>query len=452
MTTILPPTDRAGRLCGMQKRKPGAVYRRTTNLLSVPCEEGDLLYQTLTGEVLLLAQDEIPDEDVLIAHWILVPTDYDEGEHLQSVRKILRMMTKKRGVTAFTILTTTDCNARCFYCYELSMARKNMSDETARATADYIARVCGGEPVRLHWFGGEPLYNRRAIEIITDRLRKLGVDYTSKMTTNGYYLDRATAAAAVGDWHLDRVQITLDGTRAVYNKTKAYINRDPDAFGRVLDNITACLEAGIRVQIRLNMDEKNADDLMDLADELGEHFAGRKGLSVYTAVLRPMAGPVHQFGTAGEETRRALALVQKLESLGLTAGSVLPGQEHGEDESAPGPTRMNRDIRLNRCMADNEGSDTILPDGTLVRCEECAGADATGNVFDGQRDAAVLRSWQETAEYPECRACPGRPLCLPLKKCPWNTGHCAASAKASKLHGLETALRMVYGAWKRDNR
>ena len=444
MRTILPPTDRAGKLCGRQKRKPGAAYRPTTNRMIVPCGDGELWYQTLTGELLLFGPGEIPDEDELISRWFLVPGDYDEQTHLHSLRKVLLLARKRHGIHSFTILTTTDCNARCFYCYELGAARVPMSEETARETADYIARARGGADVRLHWFGGEPLYNRNAIEIITDRLRELGISYTSVMTTNGYYLDRETAAHAVGGWCLRRVQITLDGTREIYNKTKAYIDRnDPDPYGRVLENIGHCLDAGIAVQLRLNMDGKNAEDLNLLADELGGRFSDRKDLVVYVAVLREFAGSVHNFRSEEEETELSMALIRRLESNGLRTGRAISDRREAGNLRDDREHGWNRDIRLNCCMADNDGHEVILPDGTIGKCEHFNDAETVGHILRAEKDEPVLRAWREPAEMPECADCPHSPRCVHLKKCPWEA-KCPPSARAVRLHAMEQAILAMY--------
>ena len=93
---------------------------------------------------------------------------------------------------SFTILTTTKCNARCFYCYEMKSKNKHhMTPETALKAANYIASVAPkGKTINLNWFGGEPLFNMKAIDIITQRIRDLGVNFMTSFTTNGYLFDK----------------------------------------------------------------------------------------------------------------------------------------------------------------------------------------------------------------------------------------------------------------------
>lgn len=64
-----------------------------------------------------------------------------------------------------------------------------MSNETAHKAAAYIAAHCGGEKVHLHWFGGEPLFNKQVIDIICTDLTEKGIVYESMMISNGYLFD-----------------------------------------------------------------------------------------------------------------------------------------------------------------------------------------------------------------------------------------------------------------------
>ncbi len=164
-------------------------------------------------------------------------------------------------ITDYTIFTTTDCNARCFYCFEKNAARIPMSPGSAEKTAGFIAGHCGGNEVSISWFGGEPLYNMEAIDIICRGLRERGIPFNSKIVSNGYLFDREIIGRAKVDWELRSVQITLDGTEDVYNKAKAYIYKGVNAFRRVIGNIHLLLDAGIAVDIRLNIDTYNADNL-----------------------------------------------------------------------------------------------------------------------------------------------------------------------------------------------
>jgi len=137
---IKSPMSTVQGVCGNQKPRSGVQYRPSKHCITIQCGEGTLLYHTLTGALLLLPGGEMPEKtrQGLIRGWYLVPEDFNERRHADDVKKIVRLLQPKGPEkTNFTILTTMDCNARCFYCYELGFRRISMSGETARAAAKF---------------------------------------------------------------------------------------------------------------------------------------------------------------------------------------------------------------------------------------------------------------------------------------------------------------------------
>lgn len=325
MQTILPPSGNTIKILGKPKPAEHGL-RWMTYVLAQPVEGGVLVFHTLTRALLLLTPEEYAAPDNLPElrdGWFRVPQEMNDQKYADQVRFIRRTMHKKpKHITNYVIFTTTDCNARCFYCYEMGRSRIPMSAETAHKAADYIAAHCGGEKVRIQWFGGEPLFNKAVIDIICNDLVAKGVEYHSTMISNGYLFDDATVKQAVELWKLKRIQITLDGTEDMYNRSKAFIYKDgPSPYQVVLANIERLLDAGISVGIRLNMDNHNAENLMLLADELYARFAGRKRFFVYSHTLFEFSGNQSARVRAEEERRqlyeKQTQLRQKLEKYGI---------------------------------------------------------------------------------------------------------------------------------------
>ena len=289
-------------LLGLQAIKD-CTYRMSHYCLMIHYDNVSLLFNNLSGELLMLEAGESLEQnrEELIRHWFLVPDNFDEYKYAVQYKHVLSLMEPRiNALTSFLIFPTTDCNARCFYCYELGRNRVNMSDKIAHDTALFIKQKSLGNDVRLRWFGGEPLFNLRAIDIITEDLRANDVVFKSQMTSNGYLFDESTVKRAVENWKLDSIQISLDGTEKVYNKSKAFIYRDTNAFKRVLHNIGLLLNAGVEVNIRLNMDKHNYEDLIILCKELSERFYGNDKLNVYAALLRDFGYSIHDFNDADD--------------------------------------------------------------------------------------------------------------------------------------------------------
>lgn len=435
MKTIRPAFATVAGVCGSQKVKANVEYIPSRHCLRVPCQAGELLYHALTGALVLLPKGLTgeSDREELIKNWFLVPEDFDEIRHVDDVKRIVAMLKPSvREKTNFTILTTTDCNARCFYCYELGIRRFPMAEKTAREVALYIARACGGKRVSLRWFGGEPLYNRQAIDTICKTLGQNGISYESSMVSNGFYLDEQTARKAVVDWRLTKAQITIDGTETIYNRTKAYIDAEQNPYARVMGNIQSALSVGIAVTIRLNMDARNAWDLLRLLDDVKARFEGSDNLDIYIALLHEFEGKIHRHETDRQAEEAYGLLRDKAEAMGMLRRKPL-------SDGFP----------VNYCMADSEACETILPDGRTGRCEHFSEAMVTGNIRDEGRDEAVTKRWKEPLRVPECGVCALYPQCRKLKLCEWNEDGCSGLDRAIKTDALKREILEAYREYKK---
>ena len=444
MKMILSPDKATLALCGVQKRKQ-VPYRWTGHMITVPCADGLLIYQTLTGALCLLSQEEqdslcfdeqgfllctldTPLAEKLIYSWFLVPAEFDECKMADDTRRLASLVRgTPKNKTSFTVLTTTDCNARCYYCYEMGIRRFPMTEAVARDVGNYIVRVSGGERVSLSWFGGEPLLNSAAIDTICGILRENNISYKSILTSNGYYLNQTIAEKAAKEWLVTQVQITLDGTAERYNRVKSYLHPCENPFARVLDNIDFALCVGIEVVIRLNMDRSNAKNLSDLVDVLAERFAGRENLYAHVILLVGISGPVHSFASEGEADACRKRLVEKLDRLGwVKKGTVSSG------------------IRVNQCIADNDACEVILPDGHIQMCEHYDESEIVGSIYDARRDRAIIQKWKETVRFPNCRSCPLFPQCVSLRHCAWWKNGCSDIMRKNQLERIKTRVFTAY--------
>ena len=156
------------------------------------------------------------------------------------IQKLVRLIGKnsKKGYNYFEILTTTRCNANCFYCYESNLNKtETMTKETAENLIQFMIKHRFGEqPLTIQWFGGEPLLNQRIIDYIVDRLNELEIPFSSTMISNAFLLNEETIEK-LEKWKLKSIQITLDGLNDDYNKAKNYVYTDVDAYLTVMNNI-----------------------------------------------------------------------------------------------------------------------------------------------------------------------------------------------------------------------
>lgn len=417
--------------------KSSDKWRLSNYCISSITEDGVLLFNLLTREMLLLNQAEFDslDNDYLRKNFFLVPASSNEKELADICRIILG---SKRPVlseiNSYVIFTTTDCNARCFYCFEKGRSREPMSEETAYKLLDYIKRKSKGKPVILRWFGGEPLMNTKVIDIICNGLIDADISYHSTMVSNGYLFDDDLIQKAVELWKLKGVQITLDGTENVYNKVKAYVEYTQSPYSVVMANIAKLAAKSINVRIRMNMDLYNADDLLKLCYDLVDRFKGISHVKAYAHHLFKDGVAIGSLHSDEEWEKRDLA-ISKIEDVLRSNGLI------SVRGFSPKP-------RLNHCMADDGTFVTVLPNGNIGLCEHHTEGEFIGNLDSDEFDMDVVKSWRETVpEIEECKSCFYFPDCINLRKCT-NATVCYPQYRASRRREVIRQMQFVYDKWK----
>ena len=414
-------------------------YRLTHYAVAEPVEDGILLFNTLTRELLLLTQEEYDnalENQQLREKWFVVPNDLEEKKLVQLVRFVQKTMNKEKpGLTHFNIYTTTDCNARCFYCFELGRQRIPMSDETAIKTAEFIIKNNNGNPVTINWFGGEPLFNSRVMDIICQKIRDAGISYKTSMITNGYLLNDENVQKCVNLWNMRRIQISMDGTEAVYNKTKRYIYKEGNPFQIVMGNIQRLLDHDISVIVRVNMDFFNAEDLSIFAEQLAERFGGHRRFHMYSYLIidEKKAWDKHHSLEEWDALYEAKAkLEKKMTDLGIFSGRAL---------------RISKKLPYAACMVENDNNIVVCPDGSLGICEHYSETELIGHLDSDERNQAVIDSFRVRWEdIPECDTCFYYTECIRLKKCPY-IYPCFEPQRKENLRNTINTMRNEYRFW-----
>ena len=390
------------------KLRPGTVYRLSHFVYPFETEGKVLIKNTLTRQVYELDKNEwvalkegtLPEEtrDMLARFCFLVEKEYDEVSQYWLALNTLRALKKKpRGISYYTILTTTACNARCFYCYEEGMRFRSMTTETADAVAEFISRTKIDGAPRIHWFGGEPLMGVPTISRICRILRDKGVEFTSEITTNGTLLTPEIAQEAKELWNLKKAQVSMDGAREDYEARKRYVDPANCNYDAAMRAVELFSDTGAFVAIRCNYDAENLPRIGEFFNDCRERFKDRKNIQVYTAQL---------FHSADEQ-----------ESCEQYVAAKAVEADYGKP-SAGRSLIVDHDMRTSHCMADLTGSSIIIgTEGELHICELELDATPIGTVFDETPPAwpAPLTGMADI-----CRDCCFLPDCTPFRKfrCP----------------------------------
>lgn len=316
-------------------------------------EKGDqcVVFNTFSNSIVILTKDEahalqsmkgLTDEELRAysEQGIIIEDNVDE----LAMMRFDNAYFAATGGYHFRILTTTACNARCTYCYEKGIAVITMTDETVEKVVTFIQNtVTSNKPIRIEWFGGEPLVNMPVIQKICERLTKLGLVFESTMVTNGILLDNKIAKKLKDTCHLSKAQITLDGLADVYSAVKGV---PQSCFDKVISNIALLASNEITVHVRMNYAD-NHGALLDLINYLGDKLGFNKWIFYYVYPIFEGKESVSK-----EIMEKVLNLNDSLLSAGLMKKSDL----------------YKFTYRQTRCFATGYNSFTIAPDGKLYNC------------------------------------------------------------------------------------
>lgn len=255
------------------------------NLLEVPVRENTIILNGNTGAMVRVGKEEYltfkkyqngtkkidRKEDFtkeLIRLGFIVENEYDENAIRHS---IIEKNEDSSGMSKTAVIVLTyACNFGCPYCYENDV--KNHSSETiSYSQIDSIMQICGENIKHFTLFGGEPL-----LPITRELIVYLSEAYGDKeyaIITNGYYL--AEYIDVLKKMKISYVQVTLDGEETIHNKTRILKNGGP-TFNKIFEGIEACLQNGITVKIRMNVNSLNVDNCYTFREKIIEKYSDYK--------------------------------------------------------------------------------------------------------------------------------------------------------------------------------
>lgn len=381
-------------LFGYQIIQPNIEYIRSSFLIEHKYKDKCFLLNTLTSEIICYDENEGLHDKFLIEHWFKIDKNVDQYSIAKLYRQNREYNYKYKPESAphkAVIFTTMDCNARCYYCFENGRHRKNMSDETAIKVGNFL--VSKNKSYEIDWFGGEPLYNPNAIRIITDILRKNNVDFTSQFTTNGYLLDAFSLYELKYKWNTKSIQITLDGTEEIYLKSKNYVNKDKDAFKKVLNNLFTISQDGIRVCIRYNISTTNSSDIKCLIDEIVSDKRFNPNISMYAArLIREESNTEEDEITLCREEEN---INRYILSLGIASTT----------------RQMFITYSDSYCLADAGNCYVINIDGNLGRCEHYSDTNQLCSIDNREINVKEICKFTEHRRCENCKKCELYPTC-----------------------------------------
>ncbi|HEX7119828.1 MAG TPA: radical SAM protein [Longimicrobiales bacterium] len=276
----------------------------------------------------LRAHEVAPPAKPLYGDWVSEPTSRGGGEAYELSARSMESLRRRGYLTSMTpqeeegffariakkmhrwsranppsyiIMPTYSCNLRCSYCFQDHMRTNPAFQHLLRRMTEPMAdRILAAMPQierdhgiedgdevtrRIKFFGGEPLLaaNRPIVEYIMTRARAMGEAVFSAVSN-------ATELEAyddlLGEAGIRQIQITLDGPPEEHDTRRIYADGS-GSFAKIARNIDLCLDRGVKIGIRVNLDRNNIELLPRLCDVIVDRgWPERKGFSMYAAPIQ----------------------------------------------------------------------------------------------------------------------------------------------------------------------
>jgi uncharacterized protein len=197
--------------------------------------------------------------------------------------------------TVFIVVPTYQCNLRCPYCFQSHKMHAGLGEFSSIMSIDQandvfatidrflqpgsFARALGvTQPdevtadqkhgVEITLFGGEPLLevSRPVVKHIVEESARRG--FSVGAITNAVELD--AYADLLGPGLISTLQVTIDGGPETHDRRRIGPNYSR-TFDQITNNVDLALSRGVRVGIRINVDQANTE----AADALHPYFRSR---------------------------------------------------------------------------------------------------------------------------------------------------------------------------------
>lgn len=393
--------------------------RYKLSLFNIPLREtsaGVYYYNTLSKAILLISNDIINKlteekfseiDDVILAelfrNGFLIRMEQDELSILQTAYKKAH---NQHDFVNIVLIPTFACNFSCPYCFEGEKPAFNKLEieNYFSVLKEFSKReFLSKKHVHLSLFGGEPLlvynYFQDYFLFLEELSREFGFQYSSNLTTNGYLLSEENFKEMFSVFHLESVQITLDGNEETHNSTRTSA-KSKKTFSHILSNFKKLLHYvdynGEKCDIKLRVNLIN-NTLNDIEEMLLLFDAKEK--KNFTIYFRPIYNT--KFFHISNDNRKNLKAFYEL---ALQMGFCFTFGE-----------------AVNFCHCEGDGGldqYCIIPDCTIWKCindfnERRAkiGSICRDGTFLLEQDN--LSHWMKNDPFsdPTCRSCKWLPIC-----------------------------------------
>lgn len=317
---------------------------------------GALISKNNYNKYLDFVNKDIPiDDDKFLEDlkkgFFLINDDIDELKILRY--NLLRDKFNTRSL-AFTIAPTSDCNFRCVYCYEKDAIKptymlKEEQDRIINLVKDNVKYI---HSLNITWYGGEPLLAFDAIEYLSEEFIKLceefNVNYSAGIITNGYLLTK-DKLEKFKRFHINFMQITLDGTAEHHNISRPHKDKVP-TYEKIISNLEENYSILPQVALRINVDKSNIDSGVSILNEL---------------IKKGMCGRISPYMARIVDDNNCYDCNKCIDKFNFLNKEF---EFYVSSSELTNPTSKYPTLRTAYCGADRNNSFIINADGKLYKC------------------------------------------------------------------------------------
>ncbi len=174
----------------------------------------------------------------------LNPYDF-KRENPFSMRDIKEALTGK--LQGLYLNITSKCNLSCSYCifggdytHHNDLAQQEMSWDVAREAMDFfLSQSREDGPLRVDFFGGEPLLSfgliERVVNGLKEKIRPRNQELAVTITSNGTVMNDKIADFLIRNGVI--LQISVDGEKELHDGKRKFKNSDAGSFDTVMKNL-----------------------------------------------------------------------------------------------------------------------------------------------------------------------------------------------------------------------
>jgi uncharacterized protein len=168
-----------------------------------------------------------------------------------------------------TLITTSDCNLRCRYCFANSGDSANiMPENVAFASIDHALSVSAGRRLSVAFFGGEPSLTAKLIKRVVEYARRRvqqapdvrGVEFS--ITTNGVMSSSFLDFLIANDF---QITLSSDGPAEIQDFQRPRKTGGPSS-GSVEKTIKGLVKRGKKFKVRVTVTDFSVSKMVDVVE------------------------------------------------------------------------------------------------------------------------------------------------------------------------------------------